>query len=120
MRLLIYDTEMQTANAYLLRSISTAAGKLLGVTNVHLCSHHDVVEYAASGAWDCLLAIGGAGADLHIIKVLNELPILRILWTTEDPYERRLIENVESAFHFVFTNEHKIVMDVIPKQVFCP
>lgn len=106
MRLLIYDTEMQTANAYLLRSISTAAGKLLGVTNVHLCSHHDVVEYAASGAWDCLLAIGGAGSDLHIIKVLNELPILRILWTTEDPYERRLIENVESAFHYVFTNEH--------------
>ena len=106
MRLLIYDTEMQTANAYLLRSIATAAGKLLGATNVYLCSHHDVVEYAASGDWDGLLAIGGAGADLHIIKVLNELPILRILWTTEDPYERRLIENVESAFHFVFTNEH--------------
>ena len=105
MRLLIYDTEMQTANAYLLRAISIAASKQLGATNVHLCSHHDVVEHAASGAWDGLLAIGGAGADLHIINALNELPILRILWTTEDPYERRLIENVEPAFHYVFTNE---------------
>ena len=105
MRLLIYDTEMQTANAYIPNSIATAASKLLGASNVHLCSHYDVVKYAASGAWDGLLAIGGAGADRHILTALMRIPIIRILWTTEDPYERRLIQRVEPAFHFIFSNE---------------
>ena len=105
MRLLIYDTEMQTANAYLPRAIAVAAANKLGAKNVHHCTHYDVVEYAASGEWDGLLAIGGAGADFHIMSALRGLPILRILWTTEDPYERRLIENVEEIFHYVFSNE---------------
>ena len=55
MRLLIYDTEMQTANAYLPQAIAVAARKLLGVSNVHVCSHDDVIKHAASGAWDGLL-----------------------------------------------------------------
>ena len=105
MRLLIYDTEMQTANAYLPQAIAVAARKLLGVSNVHVCSHDDVIKHAASGAWDGLLAIGGAGSDLHIMSALLRLPILRILWTTEDPYERRLIENVQPVFHHIFSNE---------------
>ena len=49
--------------------------------------------------------IGGAGSDLHIMSALLRLPILRILWTTEDPYERRLIENVQPVFHHIFSNE---------------
>ena len=105
MRLLIYDTEMQTANAYIPNAIATAASKLLGASNVHLCSHNNVVQYAASGVWDGLLAIGGAGADQYILTALMRIPIIRILWTTEDPYERRLIERVEPAFHFIFSNE---------------
>ena len=71
MRLLIYDTEMQTANAYLPQAIAVAARKLLGVSNVHVCSHDDVIKHAASGAWDGLLAIGGAGSDLHIMSALQ-------------------------------------------------
>jgi glycosyltransferase involved in cell wall biosynthesis len=105
MRLLIYDTEMRSANAYLPRAIATAAEGLLGPANVCLCDHASVVNLAASGAWDGLLAIGGAGADRHLIMALMETPILRILWTTEDPYERRLLERVEPAFHHVFSNE---------------
>ncbi|MFM7286828.1 MAG: glycosyltransferase, partial [Cyanobium sp.] len=105
MRLLIYDTEMRSANGYLPRAIATAAEELLGPANVHLCDHASVVTLAASGAWDGLLAIGGAGADRHLITALMETSILRILWTTEDPYERRLLERVEPAFHHVFSNE---------------
>ena len=105
MRLLIYDTEMRTANAYLPRAILSAAGKLLGASNIQLCNHAEVVEQAASGKWDGLLAIGGAGADQHIMTALTEIPIPRILWTTEDPYERRLIERASPAFHHIFSNE---------------
>jgi glycosyltransferase involved in cell wall biosynthesis len=105
MRLLIYDTEMRSANGYLPRAIATAAEGLLGAANVRLCDHASVVKLAASGDWDGLLAIGGAGADRHLITALMETPILRILWTTEDPYERRLLERVEPAFHHVFSNE---------------
>ena len=105
MRLLIYDTEMQTANGYLPKAIVTAAGKLLGASNVHLCGHEEIVENASSGAWDGLLAIGGAGADRHIMTALMEIPIMRILWSTEDPYERRLIKNAEPAFHYIFSND---------------
>ncbi|QVL53543.1 MAG: glycosyltransferase [Cyanobium sp. M30B3] len=105
MRLLIYDTEMRSANGYLPRAIATAAEGLLGPGDVRLCDHATVVGLAASGAWDGLLAIGGAGADHHLITALMETPILRILWTTEDPYERRLLERVEPAFHHVFSNE---------------
>lgn len=105
MKLLIYDTEMRTANGYLPQAISIAAGKLLGRSNVHLCGHHQVVEQAASGAWNGLLAIGGAGADRHLMAALMETSIPRILWTTEDPYERRLLERTEPAFDHIFSNE---------------
>ncbi|TVS05312.1 MAG: glycosyltransferase [Cyanobium sp. PLM2.Bin73] len=105
MKLLIYDTEMRTANGYLPQAIAMAAGKLLGRSNVHLCGHHQVVEQAASGAWNGLLAIGGAGADRHLMAALMETSIPRILWTTEDPYERRLLERTEPAFDHIFSNE---------------
>ena len=105
MRLLIYDTEMRTANGYLTRAVAIAAGKLLGSSNVLLCDHAEVVVQAASGAWDGLLAIGGAGADRNLMAALMELPIPRVLWTTEDPYERRLLERAEPAFHAIFSNE---------------
>ena len=71
MRLLIYDTEMQTANGYLPKAIVTAAGKLLGASNVHLCGHEEIVENAASGAWDGLLAIGGAGAECSPVRSIS-------------------------------------------------
>jgi len=105
MRLLVYDTEMATANGYLPRAVAMAAGKLLGRANVLLCNHAEVVEQAASGDWDGLLAIGGAGADRHLMTALMETPIPRILWTTEDPYERRLLERAEPAFDHVFSND---------------
>ena len=119
MRLLIYDTEMQTANAYLPNAITAAAHKLLGISNVHFCCHMDVVEHASSGKWDGLLAIGGAGADLHIMTALMEIPILKILWTTEDPYERRLIKNTEPVFHHIFSNEENCD-GINPKTSFLP
>ena len=119
MRLLIYDTEMRSANGYLPRAIAKAAEGLLGSGDVRLCDHATVVGLAASGAWDGLLAIGGAGADLHLITALMETPILRILWTTEDPYERRLLERVEPAFHHVFSNE--LLCDgVSPRTTYLP
>lgn len=105
MKLLLYDTEMHSANGYLPRAITQAAANLLGQANVQLCDHGTVVPLAASGAWDGLLAIGGAGADRHLLTALMETPIPRILWTTEDPYERRLLERAEPAFHHVFSNE---------------
>lgn len=105
MKLLLYDTEMQSANGYLPRAITQAATQLLGEGNAQLCDHASVVEQAASGAWDGLLAIGGAGADRHLMEALRETPIQRLLWTTEDPYERRLLERVEPVFHHVFSNE---------------
>ncbi|MGL6135605.1 MAG: hypothetical protein ACRC1L_15685, partial [Prochlorococcaceae cyanobacterium] len=105
MRLLIYDTEMRTANGYLPRAIAMAAEKLLGRSNVQLCGHDEVVKQAASGAWNGLLAIGGAGADRHLMVALMETSIPRILWTTEDPYERRLLERAEPAFDHIFSNE---------------
>ena len=86
MRLLLYDTEMRTANGYLPRAIASAAEGLLGASNVQLCDHASVVAAAASGAWDGLLAIGGAGADRHLLTALMDTPIPRILWSTEDPY----------------------------------
>ena len=119
MILLIYDTEMQTANAYLPNAITAAAHKLLGISNVHFCCHMDVVEHASSGKWDGLLAIGGAGADLHIMTALMEIPILKILWTTEDPYERRLIKNAEPVFHHIFSNEESCD-GINPKTSFLP
>jgi glycosyltransferase involved in cell wall biosynthesis/spore maturation protein CgeB len=105
MRLLVYDTEMQTANGYLPRAIVKAASKLIGHDNVQLASHANVVELAKSNDWQALLAIGGAGADKHILAALAETGIHRVLWSTEDPYERRLVEIAEPAFHHVFTNE---------------
>ncbi|MFU8884721.1 MAG: glycosyltransferase [Cyanobacteriota bacterium] len=105
MKLLLYDTEMRTANGYLPRAISRAAEGLLGASNVQLCDHASVVAEAASGAWDGLLAIGGAGADRHLMGALMDTAIPRILWTTEDPYERRLLERAEPAFDHVFSNE---------------
>jgi glycosyltransferase involved in cell wall biosynthesis/spore maturation protein CgeB len=119
MRLLLYDTEMRSANGYLPRAIATAAEGLLGPAHVRLCDHASVVGLAASGAWDGLLAIGGAGADLHLITALMETPIRRILWTTEDPYERRLLERVEPAFHHVFSNE-QLCGGVSPHTTFLP
>jgi len=104
-RLLIYDTEMCTANGYLPRAVAIAAAKLLGSGNVQLCDHAQVVDRAASGAWDGLLAIGGAGADRHLMAALMETAIPRILWTTEDPYERRLLERVEPVFDHIFSND---------------
>ncbi|MEB3354177.1 MAG: hypothetical protein VKM34_08080, partial [Cyanobacteriota bacterium] len=68
MKLLLYDTEMQTANGYLPRAISEAARQLLGEGNALLCDHAEVVAEAASGTWDGLLAIGGAGADRHLLE----------------------------------------------------
>ena len=105
MRLLLYDTEMRTANGYLPRAIASAAEGLLGASNVQLCDHASVVAAAASGAWDGLLAIGGAGADRHLLSALMDTPIPRILWSTEDPYERRLVARAEPAFDHVFSNE---------------
>ena len=105
MRLLLYDTEMRTANGYLPRAIASAAEGLLGTSNVQLCDHASVVAAAASGAWDGLLAIGGAGADRHLLSALMDTPIPRILWSTEDPYERRLVARAEPAFDHVFSNE---------------
>ncbi|MBM5792356.1 MAG: glycosyltransferase [Cyanobacteria bacterium K_DeepCast_150m_m2_101] len=105
MKLLLYDTEMQTANGYLPRAITQAAAQLLGEGNALLCDHASVVEQAASGTWDGLLAIGGAGADRHLLEALRETPLPRLLWTTEDPYERRLLERVEPVFDHVFSNE---------------
>jgi glycosyltransferase involved in cell wall biosynthesis len=107
MRLLIYDTEMRSANGYLPQAIATAAKGLLGDSHVRLCDHGSVVGLAASGAWDGLLAIGGAGADRYLITALMETSIPRILWTTEDPYERRLLERAEPAFQHVFSNEQR-------------
>ncbi len=107
MRLLIYDTERETANGYLPRAISKAAQNSLGKSNVRLADHKDVVQLAASDQWDGLLAIGGAGADPHLLTALMRTGIPRVLWTTEDPYERRLIEQAEHAFHHVFTNDCK-------------
>ena len=105
MRLLLYDTEMRTANGYLPRAIASAAEGLLGASNVQLCDHASVVEQAASGSWDGLLAIGGAGADRHLLGALMDTTIPRILWATEDPYERRLVARAEPAFDHVFSNE---------------
>ncbi len=105
MRLLLYDTEMRTANGYLPRAMASAAEGLLGAGNVQLCDHASVVAEAASGAWDGLLAIGGAGADRHLMGALMDTAIPRILWATEDPYERRLLERAEPAFDHVFSNE---------------
>lgn len=105
MRLLIYDTEMRTANGYLPRAVAIAAAKLLGSSNVQLCDHAQVVDQAASGGWDGLLAIGGAGADRHLMAALMETAIPRILWTTEDPYERRLLERAEPVFDHIFSND---------------
>ena len=119
MRLLIYDTEMSTANAYLPKAITNAASQILGSSNVKLCSHAEVVKHAASGDWDGLLAIGGAGADRHIMAALMETSITRILWTTEDPYERRLIERVSPAFGHIFSNEQNCDM-VDSKTSFLP
>jgi glycosyltransferase involved in cell wall biosynthesis/spore maturation protein CgeB len=106
MRLLIYDTERETANAYLPRAIYKAAQGMLGECNAHLCDHSEVVNLAGSGEWDGLLAIGGAGADPHLLGALVQTGIPRVLWTTEDPYERRLIEQAEMAFEHVFSNDH--------------
>jgi hypothetical protein len=105
MKLLLYDTEMRTANGYLPRAIASAAEGLLGTSNMQLCDHASVVAEAASGAWDGLLAIGGAGADRHLMGALMDTAIPRILWATEDPYERRLLERAEPAFDHVFSNE---------------
>ena len=105
MKLLLYDTEMRTANGYLPRAIASAAEGLLGASNVQLCDHASVVAAAASGVWDGLLAIGGAGADRHLLTALMDTPIPRILWSTEDPYERRLVARAEPAFDHVFSNE---------------
>jgi hypothetical protein len=105
MKLLLYDTEMQSANGYLPRAITEAARQELGKENVRLCGHADVVAQAASGRWDGLLAIGGAGADRHLLEALRETQLPRLLWTTEDPYERRLVERVEPVFDHVFSNE---------------
>ena len=106
MRLLIYDTERETANGYLPRAITRAAQELLGEADAKLCDHADVVALAASGHWDGLLAIGGAGADPHLLGALMQTGIPRVLWATEDPYERRLIEQAELAFEHVFSNDH--------------
>jgi len=119
MRLIIYDTEMRTANGYLARAVAIAAGKLLGGSNVRICGHAQVVEQASSGAWDGLLAIGGAGADCHLIAALMDTPIPRILWTTEDPYERRLLERAEPAFDHIFSNEESCA-GVSPHTSFLP
>jgi glycosyltransferase involved in cell wall biosynthesis len=107
MKLLLYDTEMQTANGYLPQAISEAARQRLGPANVLLCDHGTVVAEAASGHWDGLLAIGGAGADRHLLEALRETALPRLLWTTEDPYERRLLERVEPVFDHVFSNEER-------------
>ena len=77
MRLLIYDTEMQTANAYIPNAIATAASKLLGASNVHLCSHNNVVQYVASGVWDGLLAIGGAGGSIYLDSIMGYHHMIR-------------------------------------------
>ena len=106
MRLLIYDTERETAKGYLPRAITRAAQVLLGEGDAQLCDHADVVALAASGHWDGLLAIGGAGADPHLLGALMQTGIPRVLWATEDPYERRLIEQAELAFEHVFSNDH--------------
>ena len=105
MRLLLYDTEMRSANGYLVRAITKAAQRTLGADRVLLCDHASVVPLAASGQWDGLLAIGGAGADRHLLTALMDTALPRILWSTEDPYERRLVERAEPAFHHVFSNE---------------
>ena len=104
MRLLIYDTEMQTANAYIPNAIATAASKLLGASNVHLCNHCNVVKYAASGAGRTTRDWWGWCRSIYLDSTHEDTNI-RILWTTEDPYERRLIQRVEPAFHFIFSNE---------------
>lgn len=106
MRLLIYDTERESANGYLPRAITKAALALLGKDNAQLCDHGEVVACAASGHWDGLLAIGGAGADPHLLGALRQTGIPRVLWATEDPYERRLIQLAEPAFDHVFSNDH--------------
>ena len=118
-RLLVYDTEMRSANGYLPKAIEKAACRVLGQQNAKLVDHIDVVHQARSGGWDILLALGGAGADRNILQSLMELPICRVLWTTEDPYERRLITLVEKAFHHIYTNE-RICDQITPKTTHLP
>lgn len=119
MRLLIYDTERETANGYLPRAITKAAQALLGESHALLCDHGQVVACAGSGQWDGLLAIGGAGGDPHLLSALMQTGIPRVLWATEDPYERRLIEQAERAFDHVFSNDHTC-QGATPKTTFLP
>ncbi|MCF1496399.1 glycosyltransferase [Agrobacterium vitis] len=109
MKIVIYSTDTDTRNFYIIKSIQSA---LLGDSRVKhavIVDTGDLVKHCRTNSVDLLLAVGGAGLLVEPVRRAISYVFSSVLWTTEDPFE--LKRNIDAAklFDIVFTNEEMAV-----------
>lgn len=118
--LILFNTNSRTRNYHITKLIYAAACRKIGVENVHIANHSNVVELCRTHSNSVLLAVDGQ--RLHPALLVNAIKYVSvsILWQFDDPYN--LTENVKNAEYFdhVYTNEPLAVNAYGGKATFLP
>lgn len=105
MRVLFIDTKPFNPNRYIARGVFDALSADPRVSEAVWAEYADAVPLALARPFDLLFAFDGEEARNPIVARLLELIPRKIVWFTEDPYERGVNLALSRQFDLVFTND---------------
>ncbi|MBU0798764.1 MAG: glycosyltransferase [Alphaproteobacteria bacterium] len=105
MRVLFIDTKPFNPNRYIARGVFDALRADPRVVEAVWAEYADAVPLALAQPFDLLFAFDGEEARNPVISRLLELIQRKLVWFTEDPYERGVNLALSRHFDLVFTND---------------
>ena len=120
MKVVIYSTDTETRNFYIIKSVQLALQGDYRISEALIVDTADLIEHCQKKEVDFLLAIGGAGLMVELVRRAICHVNTSALWTTEDPFELKRNVEVSKLFDFVFTNEETAVPHYGGKAIHLP
>lgn len=104
-RVLLLDTKKSNPNHYICLAIGRALAASPCVEMVVKTDYRMAVRDAVRHGCDLFIAFDGEELDRSFVEKLTALCLRKVMWVTEDPYERSVNAANADLFDLVFTND---------------
>jgi glycosyltransferase involved in cell wall biosynthesis/spore maturation protein CgeB len=105
LKIVVFGTDAKSRNRYIVKAVADAFASDSSVASVIISDYGNLVRDCQEQNIDILLAIGGAGGNLEILRRASDSVNTSILWTSEDPYELERNIAIAELFDASFTND---------------
>jgi glycosyltransferase involved in cell wall biosynthesis/spore maturation protein CgeB len=105
LNVILLNTKHFNPNYYIVLGIEAALRSHAAIGQVARVEYKDLVATASEGSYDLLLAVDGENIVTELIVAVRTHVKWAVLWTFDDPYERKTTTQIAELFDLIFTND---------------